>query len=131
MPQPRLMTAQSAAARLGVSRATLYAYVSRGLVHAHPDGSDPRRRCYSAADTYPIDRCLALLPLAGVGAAMTWQRDPRRVRTDAAALLRLMAAAATGTAPNAMPAHLAVARAWGLDDRAAAIIRAALILCAD
>jgi citrate synthase len=217
------MTAQSAAARLGISRATLYAYVSRGFVHAHPDAKDPRRRLYSAddinrlagnkargrrpldiaaatldfglpalssgitliedgrlfyrgrdvaelaagatleetarlvwqcdddpfldasprladdaasmmealADTYPIDRCLALLPVAGVGTAMTWQRDPRRVRVDAAALLRLMAAAAAGAAPNAMPVHRAVARAWGLDDRASEIIRAALVLCAD
>src|SRR5437868_6579541 len=50
MPRTRLMTAQSAASRLGISRATLYAYVSRGLVHAHPDENDPRRRLYSADD---------------------------------------------------------------------------------
>src|SRR5262245_57558182 len=177
MPQTRLLTAQSAATRLGISRATLYAYVSRGFVHAHPDANDPRRRLYSAddidrlaanktrgrkpsdiaaatldwglpalssgitlieggrlffrgrdaarlaetatleqtarliwqcdddpfgkasprlaapaakligmlADIYPIDRCLALLPLAEVGTAMSWQRDPRRLRADAAA----------------------------------------------
>jgi citrate synthase len=223
MPQARLITAQSAAARLGISRATLYAYVSRGFVHAHPDADDPRRRLYSAddidrlagnkargrkpsdiaaatldfglpalssgitlieggrlffrgrdaaqlaesatleetarllwqcdddpfgeatpqlaapaaklidtlADTFPIDRCLALLPLAEIGTAMTWQRDPRRLRADAAALLRLMAAAATGVAPNDEPIHLRVAHAWGLTDRAANIIRAALVLCAD
>lgn len=223
MAQTRLMTAQSAAARLRISRATLYAYVSRGLIHAHPDAHDPRRRLYSVddinrlagnkargrkpseiaastldfglpalssgitliedgrlfyrgrdaaevarhdtledcarllwqcdddpfddavprladgaaatidmlADAYPINRCLALLPLAGIGTAMTWQRDPRRLRSDAAALLRLMAAAATGSAPSGLPVHLAVARAWGLDDRAAAILRAALIVCAD
>jgi citrate synthase len=46
----RLLTAESAAARLGVSRATLYAYVSRGLVHAYPAPDDPRRRLYSATD---------------------------------------------------------------------------------
>ena len=223
MPQTRLITAQSAAARLGISRATLYAYVSRGFVHAHPDANDPRRRLYSAddidrlagnkargrkpsdiaaatldwglpslssgitlieggrlfyrgrdaarlaasatleetarliwqcdddpfgeasprlaapaakligtlADTFPIDRCLALLPLAEVGTAMTWQRDPRRLRVDAAALLRLMAAAAAGVAPNDEPIHRRVARAWGLDDRGADILRAALVLCAD
>ena len=223
MSQTRLMTAESAAARLGISRATLYAYVSRGLVHAHPDPADPRRRLYSAndisrlagskargrkpsdiaaatldfglpalasgitliesdrllyrgqdatrlaahatleetarllwqcdddpfadpaprlaagaaemltalAETFPTDRCLALLPIAGVGAAMSWQRDPRRLRADAAALLRLMAAATVGAAPSDLPIHRALARAWGLDDRAAAIIRAALVLCAD
>jgi MerR-like DNA binding protein len=42
----RLLTA----ARLGVSRAMLYAYVSRGLIHAHPAQDDPRRRLYSATD---------------------------------------------------------------------------------
>lgn len=223
MSPPRLITAESAATRLGVSRPTLYAYVSRGLVHAHPDGDDPRRRLYSAddidrlagnkargrkpadiaaatldyglpalasgitlieggrlffrgrdatrlaesatleetarllwqcdsdpfadasprvaapaakligtlADTFPIDRCLALLPLAGVGSAMTWQRDSRRLRHDGAALLRVMAAGAVGALPNQEPVHRRVAQAWKLDARAADIIRAALVLCAD
>src|SRR3974377_1416758 len=53
MAPHRLLTAESAADRLGVSRATLYAYVSRGFVRAHPAPDDPRRRLYSAAD---IDR---------------------------------------------------------------------------
>lgn len=223
MSAPRLIPAESAATRLGISRATLYAYVSRGFVHAHPDADDPRRRLYSADDidrlagnkargrkpadiaaatldwglpalasgitlieggrlffrgrdatrlaeqatleetarllwqcdddpfrdapprltkpaakmlealatTYPIDRCLAALPLAEVGTAMTWQRDPRRLRVDAAALLRLMAAAAAGAAPGNAPVHLGVARAWDVDARAAEIMRAAIVLCAD
>ena len=222
MAEHRLFTAESAAARLGVSRATLYAYVSRGLVHAYPAPDDPRRRLYSAtdirrllgnktrgrkavdiaaatldyglpalasgitlieddrlsfrgrdaarlaahatleetarllwdcsqdpfvaaplvapsaasliaslADAFPLDRCMAVLPVAGVGTAMTWQRDQRRLWHDGAMLLRLMAAAATGTTPSDAPTHLHVARAWGLDDRAAEAIRAALVLCAD
>jgi citrate synthase len=223
MPESSLITADSAARRLGVSRATLYAYVSRGFVHAHADPHDPRRRLYSAddvdrlarnkvrgrkasdiaaaaldwglpalssgitviadgrlffrgrdavrlaaqatledtarllwdcagdpfragapqppqsvirlieslTDTFPIDRCLAVLPLAGAGTAMTWQRDHRRLWHDAAMLLRLMAAAATGTVPDAAPLHLHIARAWGLDEGAAELIRAALVLCAD
>jgi citrate synthase len=222
MPEHRLLTAESAADRLGVSRATLYAYVSRGLIHAHAAPDDPRRRLYSArdvdrltgkktrgrkaadiaaatldyglpalnsgitliegdrlfyrgrdaarlardasleetarllwdcsedpfgaappefrsaapliaslADAFPLDRCMAVLPVAGVGTAMTWQRDQRRLWHDGAMLLRLMAAAATGTAPSDAPIHLHVARAWGLDDRAGQTIRAALVLCAD
>jgi citrate synthase len=223
MTQARLITAQSAAARLGISRATLYAYVSRGFVHAHPDANDPRRRLYSAddierlagnktrgrkpsdiavatldyglpalssgitlieggrlfyrgrdaaelaatatleetarliwqcdddpfsdaspqlaapaakligtlSDTFPIDRCLALLPLAEIGTAMTWQRDPRRLRRDGAALLRLIAAGAVGAFPNEEPVHRRIAQAWRLDKRASDIIRAALVLCAD
>src|SRR5262249_13683590 len=53
MPEHRLLTAESAADRLGVSRATLYAYVSRGLIHAHAAPDDPRRRLYNARD---VDR---------------------------------------------------------------------------
>jgi citrate synthase len=223
MPESSLITADSAATRLGVSRATLYAYVSRGFVHTHADPHDPRRRLYSAddidrlahykgrgrkasdsaaatldwglpalssgitliadgrlffrgrdavrlaatatledtarllwscagdpfrsavpqppqsvlglieslTDTFPVDRCLAVLPLAGAGTAMTWQRDHRRLWHDAAMLLRLMAAAATGTVPDEAPLHLHIAQAWGLDERAAELIRAALVLCAD
>jgi len=222
MPVHRLLTAESAADRLGVSRATLYAYVSRGLIQAHSAPDDPRRRLYNArdidrlagnrtrgrkaadiaaatldfglpalasgitliegdhlffrgrdaaglaaranleetarilwdcsedpfgaappvaksaapliaslADAFPLDRCMAVLPVAGVGAAMTWQRDQRRLWHDGAMLLRLMAAAATGTGPSEAPTHLHIAHAWGLDVAAAEAIRAALVLCAD
>jgi citrate synthase len=222
MPEHRLLTAESAAKRLGVNRATLYAYVSRGFIRAHAAPDDPRRRLYSArdvdrlagnktrgrkaadiaaatldyglpalssgitliegdrlfyrgrdaarlaveasleetarllwdcsedpfgaappvfrsaapliaslSDAFPLDRCMAVLPVAGVGTAMTWQRDQRRLWHDGAMLLRLMAAAATGTAPSDAPIHLHVAGAFGLDDRAAEKIRAALVLCAD
>ncbi|TDT92600.1 citrate synthase [Azorhizobium sp. AG788] len=44
--------AEEAARRLGVSRQTLYAYVSRGLLKAHPD-EDPRRSFYLAEE---VDR---------------------------------------------------------------------------
>lgn len=43
------LTAAETAERLGVSRATLYAYVSRGLLHAHP-GPTPRESRYALAD---------------------------------------------------------------------------------
>lgn len=43
------LSAQDAAARLGVSLATLYAYVSRGRVDSRP-GPDGRTREYSASD---------------------------------------------------------------------------------
>lgn len=45
-----LVDAAEAAARLRISRATLYAYVSRGLIRAEPDAGDPRRSLYNAAD---------------------------------------------------------------------------------
>ncbi|CEJ16210.1 Citrate synthase 2 [bacterium YEK0313] len=50
MSQDPYLDTQAATARLGISRASLYAYVSRGLIEARPDGQDPRRSLYRAAD---------------------------------------------------------------------------------
>ncbi|HKT98530.1 MAG TPA: helix-turn-helix domain-containing protein, partial [Paraburkholderia sp.] len=52
------MTAAEAAAALGISRATLYAYVSRGMLTSEPAGDSangagstaPQSRRYSAAE---------------------------------------------------------------------------------
>ena len=44
-PVTAFLSAQQAAARLGVSLSTLYAYVSRGLLRAYP-ADDPRMRRY-------------------------------------------------------------------------------------
>jgi citrate synthase len=44
------MTAAEAARGLGVSRATLYAYVSRGLIHSTPAPEQSRARRYSGDD---------------------------------------------------------------------------------
>jgi citrate synthase len=56
MPDRDQLDAAAAARRLGVSRATLYAYVSRGLIAAtaHPD--DPRRRLYRQSDVERLRR---------------------------------------------------------------------------
>jgi citrate synthase len=48
--KPELIGATEAVALLGVGRATLYAYVSRGRIRAEPDPADPRRRLYRRAD---------------------------------------------------------------------------------
>jgi citrate synthase len=50
LASPPHLDAAEAANRLGISRATLYAYVSRGLVRAVADEADPRRSLYSAGD---------------------------------------------------------------------------------
>lgn len=219
---PAFLSADQAAGELGVTRATLYAYVSRGLVRTHADTGDPRRRMYSAADIgrlagnkargrkpdaiaasaldwgiptltsqitlieggrlfyrgqdaarlaesasleetarllwhcgpedpfgaeppslppqWPelaaamakrsaVDRCLALLPLAGTSTRMIWQRVPRSLWGDAATLTRLMVAAATGAAPSARPIHEQMAQALGTTQ--ADLIRMALVLIAD
>ncbi len=46
----RLLSAADAAGRLGVSRQTLYSYVSRGAVRAVQVPGDPRRSLYNAHD---------------------------------------------------------------------------------
>ncbi len=46
----RYLTAKDAAAELGVSLPTLYAYVSRGLIRSEALDDDPRARRYSAED---------------------------------------------------------------------------------
>lgn len=57
-----MLTADEAAKRLGISVATLYAYVSRGLVHSYPDPKNPRNRLYSEEE---IDRRVPGKPLQG------------------------------------------------------------------
>jgi citrate synthase len=46
----RFLTAQEAAAELDISAATLYAYVSRGMIRSEAAGDDSRARRYSAED---------------------------------------------------------------------------------
>ena len=50
MREQQSITAEEAAAILGISRATLYAYVSRGLIRSEAAGDGSRRHRYAAAD---------------------------------------------------------------------------------
>uniref|UniRef100_UPI002739964F helix-turn-helix transcriptional regulator n=1 Tax=Stenotrophomonas sp. YIM B06876 TaxID=3060211 RepID=UPI002739964F len=63
-PDPELIPASDACALLGISAATLYAYVSRGQLSSRP-GPDPRSRVYLRAE---VER-LAQRKQAGRGAA--------------------------------------------------------------
>jgi citrate synthase len=64
MKKPALyLSAREAAAELAVSPATLYAYVSRGLIRSEP-GSDPRSRRYRAADVRALKSRRAPAPEA-------------------------------------------------------------------
>ncbi len=49
-PPARWLTAAEATAQLGVSRPTLYAYVSRNRIGTHAAPDDPRRSLYDAVD---------------------------------------------------------------------------------
>lgn len=74
MPTPPYLEAEAAAAALGVSRATLYAYVSRGLVHATGAPDDPRRRLYSAQDIAKLQKrkTVGRQPRAIAAATLDW-----------------------------------------------------------
>jgi citrate synthase len=50
MKKSPYLTAQEAADALGISISTLYAYVSRGMIHSEASGDDPRARRYRAED---------------------------------------------------------------------------------
>jgi citrate synthase len=54
-PDARPLSAAEAAAELGITRATLYAYVSRGLLRSEP-GADSRSRRYPRADVEALKR---------------------------------------------------------------------------
>jgi len=60
MNTTRYLTAKEAASALGVSRATLYAYVSRGLVRSEAVGGDKRARRYYAEDVTRLQQQKAL-----------------------------------------------------------------------
>jgi len=65
------MTAKDAAARLGVKEATLYAYVSRGLIRSEAISDAPRQRLYLAEDVQQL------------AARKVQRRDPAKVARDA------------------------------------------------
>src|SRR5688500_6625983 len=52
----RYLTAQEAARALGVNPATLYAYVSRGLVRSEASGDNARQRRYHAEDVQRLQQ---------------------------------------------------------------------------
>ena len=85
------MDSDTAARLLRVSRATLYAYASRGLIQTEPDPINPRRRLYRAAD---IQRLRTIKergrsPRAIAAAALDWGTGtlPSRVTLLAAGRL--------------------------------------------
>jgi citrate synthase len=69
----KLLTANEAAKRLGVSRQTLYAYVSRGLIRAY-DADNPRERRYlaEAIERLAAERRRGRRPKEVAKAALHW-----------------------------------------------------------
>lgn len=214
---PAWITAAEAATLLGVTRPTLYAYVSRGFVRSQPVAGASRERLYARedvarlrrrteerrapdkaaaralqwgmpilesaitlidgerlyyrgidaealarrqtleevaalmwtgrTDTAPdplhvripavradlsfVPRAQTLLVSAGARDPLAMDLRPLRVVRVGFGLLRLMTTAAIGSSPGDATVHRALAAAWGVRGRAADLIRAALVLCAD
>ncbi|MBL8131870.1 MAG: citrate synthase family protein [Anaerolineae bacterium] len=71
MARRQYLTAAEAAERLGVSRATLYAYVSRGQIRSEVGDESTRERRYHADD------------VEALAARKTYRRDPAKAAQDA------------------------------------------------
>src|SRR5258708_24313783 len=71
MPKARYLTAKQATEALGVSAATLYAYVSRGLIRSESVAGDSRARRYHAEDSQQLKEKQAL------------RRNPAKAAQDA------------------------------------------------
>jgi citrate synthase len=73
-PEAEYLTADEAARRLGIKRATLYAYVSRGLIESFRQGI--KRDASTGAD---VERLLHVAP-SGAGASAARSASPPRLR---------------------------------------------------
>ncbi|HEY0210664.1 citrate/2-methylcitrate synthase [Acerihabitans sp.] len=69
-----MIDAGEATRRLGVSFATLYSYVSRGLIHSEAQPGSSRTRLYSAADIERLiwQKTLARKPSSAAATALSW-----------------------------------------------------------
>src|SRR4051812_47153644 len=69
-----LTSAAEAAGRLGISRASLYAYVSRGLIRSFSSPRDPRERLYALDDVEALVRRRIRLrrPVVAAATALDW-----------------------------------------------------------
>lgn len=209
------LTAREAATELNVSRPTLYAYVSRGMIRSEPS-ENGRNRLYRAEDVRalrsrktpsqgeetvarqslnfgtpvmdsaitliaenrlyyrgrdavelaksnrfeqvatmlwlqdetdpfvepaldiaaptglpPLPCAVSLLSIAGERDLKGMNLSNRGVAETGARIARLLTSGFTGLPASDMPIHESLARAWGIDDAGADLIRMALILTAD
>ncbi|AWM86470.1 citrate synthase [Microvirga sp. 17 mud 1-3] len=69
-----LTSAEEASGRLGISRASLYAYVSRGLIRSFASPHDPRQKLYSLEDVTALAERKARFrrPAAAAATALDW-----------------------------------------------------------
>ena len=97
-----------------------------------PAMTEPLRRAWLAAvPLTPVDRCLALLPVAAALDHASWVEERSAMLEAGIRVLRLLTAAVTARPPSAAPIHEQLAAAWKVPDGHAPLIRAALVLSAD
>ncbi len=83
-------------------------------------------------DAQPVDRAVAVLSIAAASDPRAYNSVKDGRAATGARILRLVAAAMTGSTPSAEPLHRQIARAWATGDkRAEDLIRRALVLLAD
>ncbi|HEX4504180.1 MAG TPA: citrate synthase family protein [Alphaproteobacteria bacterium] len=78
-----------------------------------------------------VSRSLTLLPLTASVDTPVWPSDTGRKQIAAAAIVRSVAAALVAGEPDRRLVHETLASAWKLNASGAAIVCAALVLCAD
>ncbi|HZH50487.1 MAG TPA: citrate synthase [Microvirga sp.] len=73
-PSVELTSAEAAAGRLGISRASLYAYVSRGLIRSFASPHDPRQKLYALDDVEALAERKARFrrPAVAAATALDW-----------------------------------------------------------
>ncbi|MBM3549578.1 MAG: helix-turn-helix domain-containing protein [Alphaproteobacteria bacterium] len=76
-------------------------------------------------------RLQAALPLAGSSDPDATARDPKARAASAGRVLRLVAGAIAGKSASARPCDTVLAQSWKLDRKGSALVRSALVLCAD
>jgi citrate synthase len=85
----------------------------------------------AVAGLRPIERCLVLVPIVAAADPGGLDTTPAGVARTGARILRLLTAVVAGCEPSPRPPDVVLAEAWGLDEAAQPLLRAALILCAD
>lgn len=93
-PSEKFITAAMAASELGISRATLYAYVSRGLIHTNNVENDPRRKLYSAHDIEVLKKRRLLVAVQNkslqrllTGGCLFWKPQLPKLKPDTYAIV--------------------------------------------
>jgi len=96
-----------------------------------PSDKRMRRAWAGVVDMPPLDRCLALLPQAAVLDDRAWHLDRTGIMECGVRVVRLLSAIIAGMPVSPQPAHRVLAQGWKLDQKAANVLRAALVMAAD